>query len=380
MSFHHFFIFSLTFSLYFLSPVAGATSFTAIGITYSPATTATHSRPPSPERISALAISLGMNSVRLDQPNPATIRAFLYSNTTLLLNIPNSLVPSMAANRSNAFQWLYTMVVPFFPRVRISTISVGNDILENSPENSSFLLPAMENVHLALRDLGIRKIDVSTTFSFINVITSFFPPSAAQFREPALGNVISPLLQFLRDTNSSFLINIYPYNVYRMRSEIPIGYALFQEHAFGFRDDLTTGVRYRNLFDVMVDAVICAMAVSGHENIPLVVTETGWPSSSGDAGELDANPIYAELYMKGLVRHLRSGFGTPLRKEGVAETYIYEMFDKEEKLGTPKQNRTWGILYPNMTKKYNIDFSGSIRTVRNFWVSLIVASIGLSLL
>ncbi|KAF4380215.1 hypothetical protein F8388_016233 [Cannabis sativa] len=101
----------------------------------------------------------------------------------------------MAANRSNAFQWLYTMVVLFFPQVKISTISVGNDILEFSSENSNFLLPAIENIHLALRDLGIRRIDVSTTFSFINVITSFFLPSAAQFREPALGNVISPLLQ-----------------------------------------------------------------------------------------------------------------------------------------------------------------------------------------
>ncbi|KAF3438698.1 hypothetical protein FNV43_RR21462 [Rhamnella rubrinervis] len=34
-----------------------------------------------------------------------------------------------------------------------------------------------------------------------------------------------------------------------------------------FGDDLTTGVRYRDLFNMMVDAVISAMAVVGHENI-----------------------------------------------------------------------------------------------------------------
>ena len=109
----------------------------------------------------------------------------------------------------------------------------------------------------------------------------------------------------------------------------------------------------------MVDAVICAMAVAGHENIPVIVTETGWPSSSGDAAEIEANPEYAELYIKGLVKHLKSGVGTPLRKEGVSVTYIYELFDKDEKDGIAKKNRTWGILYPNMTKKYKIDFTGS---------------------
>lgn len=55
------------------------------------------------------------------------------------------------------------------------------------------------------------------------------------------------------------------------------------------------------------------MAVAGHENIPVGV---------------------AEMYIKGLVGHLRSGLGTPLRKEGVAETYIYELLDKDVKQGT----------------------------------------------
>jgi len=69
------------------------------------------------------------------------------------------------------------------------------------------------------------------------------------------------------------------------------------------------------------------------------------------------------MYLKGLVAHLRSGVGTPLRKEGVAEAYIYELFDDEEvRQGTTLSKRNWGILYPNMTKKYEIDFSGSLST------------------
>lgn len=143
-----------------------------------------------------------------------------------------------------------------------------------------FLLPAIRNLYLALRDLGIYKISVSTTFSFVKAVTiPPFPPSSANFQEP-LGELVSrPLLQFLEDTNSSFLVKIYSYNIYRMYPEIPIGFALFQEHPFNFRDDLVTGVRYRNLFDMMVDAVITSMAVAGHQNVPLVVAEAGWPSS-----------------------------------------------------------------------------------------------------
>ncbi|KAK9913679.1 hypothetical protein M0R45_037489 [Rubus argutus] len=342
----------LTLSLLTVTTSLPNTASTVIGATYSASTAATYPTPPTPERVASTVSSLGISSLRLDFSDPALVRAFLYSNTTLLLTIPNPLVPPLAANRSNALRWLYAHVVPFFPRTKISAISVGNDLLEATPEFSQFLIPAIRNVHLALLDLGIRKIAVSTTFSFVNVVTTPFPPSTAQFQDAPLQTVIRPLLQFLRDTNSSFFINIYPYNQYRLRSEIPISFPLFQEHPFSFRDDVTTGVRYRNLFDMMVDAVISSMAVAGHENIPLIVTETGWPSSSTDPSEVDANPVYAELYFKGLVGHLKSGRGTPLRKEGVTAVYIYELIDKQV-----KQGRNWGILFPNMTKKYKIDYS-----------------------
>ncbi|KAG2399368.1 Glucan endo-1,3-beta-glucosidase [Vigna angularis] len=77
-----------------------------------------------------------------------------------------------------------------------------------------------------------------------------------------------------------------PYNLYSLNPEIPLGIALFQEYPFNFCNDFTTGVHYRNLFDVMVDVVI-ALAIAGYETIPLVVTETGWPSFSVVENEFD---------------------------------------------------------------------------------------------
>ncbi|KAK7300557.1 hypothetical protein RJT34_11403 [Clitoria ternatea] len=319
----------------------------SIGVTYSAATR--H----SPESITSALNLLNLKSLRLEQPDPSIIRSLLYTNITLFLTIPNYMVAPIAANRSIALTWLYTYVIPFHPRVKITTISVGNAFLDVYPRSISHLLTAISHVHLSLRDLGIRHIAVSTSFSFFTAISSPFPPSAAQFQDPPGVTLFAPLLQFLHDTNSSFLINLYPYNLYRLRPEIPLGTALFQNYPFNFRDDFTTGVRYRNLFDIMVDAVVSALAVAGYESIPVVVTETGWPSGSVAANEAEANLGYAEIYLRGLVKHVRSGMGTPLLKDGVREVFVYEMFDDEG------AGRKWGVFYPNCTFKYRIDLSCS---------------------
>ncbi|KAJ0101791.1 hypothetical protein Patl1_06523 [Pistacia atlantica] len=359
--------FFFTFSLVFhLSLFHGSSSLPTIGITT--AANAPPQPPPPPERIASTVTSLNFQAVRLPGADPSIIRAFAYTNTSLLLSIPNILVPPLAANRSLALGWLYRHVLPFYPRSRISLISVGNDVFDSTPDFSPFLLPAIRNVYLALRDLGIKKVPVSTTFSFYNIITTSFPPSSARFEEPAGSLILKPLLQFLDDTNSSFLVNLYPYNMYRLYSEIPLGFALFQDFPFNFRDDLVTGVRYKNLFDMMADSVVSAMAVAGHVNTPIIVAETGWPSSGADSGEVEATRDYAEIYLKGLVAHLRSGLGTPLRKEGIAEVYIYELVDKEG-----KGNRSWGILHQNLTKKYKVEFSGGFKIGRFGGLLMLVA-------
>ncbi|KAL1535442.1 hypothetical protein AAHA92_28219 [Salvia divinorum] len=322
----------LTSTLLLLS----ASSFAAtIGVTYNP------SLPnlPPPERVASTLQSLRIPAVRLLDPS----------------------------NRSAAALWLHSHVLPYHPRTHISLISAGSDFTTTA-STSAELLPAIRNLRLALLDLGIRTISVSTTFSFIDIMTTSFPPSAAEFQEPIGSLIVRPLLQFLDETNSSFLINLYPYNIFKIKSEIPVGFVLFQSNPFNFRDDDVTGARYRNLFDMMVDAIVAAMAVSGQENVPVIVTETGWPTGSEaeDAGN------YAEMYLRGLITHLRSGSGTPLRKEGAAEAYVYELFDEGIQRGTTNNSngtsseaaaggKQWGILYPNMTMKYRFRFSDGIR-------------------
>ncbi|XP_021768965.1 glucan endo-1,3-beta-glucosidase 13-like [Chenopodium quinoa] len=370
--------FSLLFLLTTITSFSLTTSTPTIGVTIQH-----HPFSATPEHISAAVNRNRIAAVRLIDPDPNLIRAFSYSSVSLLLCIPNTLVHSLAANRSNAAVWLYTHVVPFYPRANISAISVGSDILSSSDDLADALLPAIRNIHVALHELGIRRISVSSTFSLIPLITSAFPPSSAEFSEPLNEHLIRPLLDFLEEANSSFLVNIHPYDFYRLNHEVVLGYALFQKSRYSFVDDPTTGVRYQNLFDTLVDAVLSAMAVAGHENIPVVVTETGWPNAPAISEENNANQVFAEMYLRGLLKHLKSGVGTPLKKEGVSGVYIYELFDKERDQGNSNASfRQWGIFYPNLTSKYDLDYSRSYRNAESngFWKILAVSLVVLALL
>ncbi|KAK7817493.1 glucan endo-1 [Quercus suber] len=91
---------------------------------------------------------------------------------------------------------------------------------------------------------------------------------------------------------------------------------------------------------MMVDVVVSAMVVVAYENISIVMVETGWLSFDADASEVEANSAYVEMYLKNLVVHLRLGISTLLRKEGVAEVYIYELFDKKVK---QRNDQNWGF-------------------------------------
>ncbi|XP_042027353.1 glucan endo-1,3-beta-glucosidase, acidic-like [Salvia splendens] len=197
----------------------------------------------------------------------------------------------------------------------------------------------------------------------------FLSPSSAatiaEFQEPIGPLIVHPLLQFLDGTNSSFLINLHPYHILKINSEIPIEFVLFQTNPFNFRDDVT-GARHRNLFDVTVDAIIAAMAASGKENVPVILAETGWPTGSEaeDAGN------YAEMYLRGLITHLRSGSGsgTPLFNEGIQRGTISSSNGTRSDAAAGE----WGILYPNMTMKYRFRFSDGIRCIIRGWLDFLL--------
>lgn len=204
---------------------ATACTATTFGVTYNPSIPNIS----PPEKVASTLHRLHIQAVHLLYPTPAALRAFANTNISLLLSVPNYLVSYFAASGSAATTWLYSHVLPFHPGTRISLISVGSDVIAATANfyaasgPTTTLVTAMKNLHFALRDLGIHSIPVSTTLSFINVMTTSFPPSSKEFQVPDNSLIITPLLQFLNETNSSLLINLYPYITYRMGSEIALG-------------------------------------------------------------------------------------------------------------------------------------------------------------
>ena len=85
------------------------------------------------------------------------------------------------------------------------------------------------------------------------------------------------------------MLNIYPYYDYmQSNGVIPLDYALFKSLPPNKEAvDSNTLLHYTNVFDAMVDAAYFAIAFLNYTNIPVVVTESGWPSKGG-SNEPDA--------------------------------------------------------------------------------------------
>ncbi|KAH7403917.1 hypothetical protein KP509_15G000100 [Ceratopteris richardii] len=215
------------------------------------------------------------------------------------------------------------------------------------------VLPAMQNIHLALSLFNIdHDIIVSTAHSF-SIITTSYPPSSGQF-DPAIATVyMKPMLNFLSKIGAPFFINVYPFFPYKENPTlIPLEYALFQPNA-GIQDAVTN-LHYTNMFDAQLDAVYFAMAALGYHNITLLVSETGWPSA-GDENEIGATIQNAKIYHENLIKHISSWHGTPYRPGSNIEVYLFALFNEDMKPG-PLSERNYGLFKPDGTMVYEFKF------------------------
>ncbi|KAM0017203.1 putative glucan endo-1,3-beta-D-glucosidase [Helianthus debilis subsp. tardiflorus] len=120
---------------------------------------------------------------------------------------------------------------------------------------------------------------------------------------------------------------------------------------------------------IKIDAVFAAMTALKYDDIPLVVSETGWPSK-GDDNEIGASVENAAAYNGNLIKRVLTGGGTPLRPKANLTVFLFALFNENKKPG-PESERNYGLFYPNMEKVYNIpftveglkDFSGEISPV-----------------
>ncbi|CAL9225645.1 unnamed protein product [Arabidopsis halleri] len=302
---------------------------------------------PSQSDTIALFRQNNIRRVRLYDPNQAALNALKNTGIEVIIGVPNSELRSLT-NPSSARSWLQNNVLNYYPAVSFKYIAVGNEV---SPSNGGdVVLPAMRNVYDALRGANLQdRIKVSTAID-MTLIGNSFPPSSGEFR----GDVrwyIDPIIGFLTSTNSALLANIYPYFSYVDNPrDISLSYALFTSPSVVVWD----GSRgYQNLFDALLDVIYSAVERSGGGSLPVVVSESGWPSNGGNAASFDN----ARAYYTNLASRVRENRGTPKRPGRGVETYLFAMFDENQK--SPEIEKNFGLFFPNKQPKFPITFSAA---------------------
>jgi hypothetical protein len=160
------------------------------------------------------------------------------------------------------------------------------------------------------------------------------------------------------------MINPYPYFAYQSDPRPDtLAFCLFQPNAG--RVDAGSRIRYTNMFDAQVDAVKSALGRSGYGGVDIVVAETGWPTK-GDPTEAGATVDNARAYVSNLVAHLRSGAGTPLMPGKPVDTYLFALYDEDQKPG-PTSERSFGLYHTDLSMAYDagLTSSGSAATPAN---------------
>ncbi|KAH7281953.1 hypothetical protein KP509_35G004900 [Ceratopteris richardii] len=221
-----------------------------------------HGPQPTPEMTVALLRLNNIGRVRRYEGRPEVTQAFVDSGIDLILGVPNEDIPLLATNTTGAVRWVQNNVVPF-PAAGISAIIVGNEWLFSRDNDPSLLLPTMENFQTALSSLGsaslsfLLNIKVSTAHAF-NILSTYFPPSSAKFRKPLIP-VLRPIADFLIQTESFFMVDIFPYLTVLTD---PLNTALQQFALFNSSQvvrDPNTNLTYTNLLDIQIDAVYAAL-------------------------------------------------------------------------------------------------------------------------
>uniref|UniRef100_A0A0D9VA42 Glucan endo-1,3-beta-D-glucosidase n=1 Tax=Leersia perrieri TaxID=77586 RepID=A0A0D9VA42_9ORYZ len=283
--------------------------------------------------------SNGIDSMRIYFPLADILEALSGSNIRLTMDVGNDQLAALATDSSAATSFVQNNIQPYSSTVNFAYIAVGNEVAGG---DTQYILPAMQNLNAALSAAGLgNQIKVSTSVS--QGVVGGFPPSSGTFT----ASHMPPIAQYLASTNSPLLANVYPYFAYvDNQAQIDINYALFTSPGTVVQDG---DKGYQNLFDALVDTFYSALESAGAGGVPVVVSESGWPSDGGTA----ASAGNAQTYNQNLINHV--GQGTP-KRPGRIETYIFAMFNENRK-GGAETEKHFGLFNPDQSPAYPINFS-----------------------
>ncbi|GLJ11176.1 hypothetical protein SUGI_0145630 [Cryptomeria japonica] len=313
-------------------------------------TRATHPLPP--DIVVGLLKDNGITKVKLFDAEKHAVRALANTGIEVMVGIPNDQLQVMATSSKAAVNWVESNITEFKldGGVNIRYVAVGNEPFLTAYNGTfvQYTFPALVNIQNALNKAGLGK-DVKATVPLNADVYAGTLPSEGDFRTDVRDLMIQ-MCQFLSSNDAPISVNIYPYLSLYTDANFPVDFAFFD----GSQIVVDNGLQYSNVFDANLDTLVWALKKAGFPNLPIIIGEVGWPTD----GEKSANINYAQRFNQGLMKHLMSGQGTPM-KAGIVETYLFSLIDEDAKSIAPGNfERHWGIFQYDGTPKYTLDLTG----------------------
>ncbi|KAL1189102.1 putative glucan endo-1,3-beta-glucosidase BG5 [Cardamine amara subsp. amara] len=278
---------------------------------------------PSPSDVIKFYKSQNVVKIRIFEPNKDILEA-LRGNREIgvIVGIKNEDLKALAANKDAVKTWFATNIDPYVSEVNITFITVGNQAIPGD-ENGPYVFPVMQSLTNIVKSRNL-PILISTTITTTS-LAALKPPSAAVLT-PLARKQLFPVLKLLSLSSTPILVNIYPYYFYVADPKnVPLEYANFNTDKVVVKDG---SLSYTNMFDAIFDGFLWAMEKEEVRNVPLVVSETGWPSAgNGDK----TTPALQYTYNGNFVKHVASGKGTPKRPNSRIDGYIFETYNENQK-------------------------------------------------
>ncbi|KAG5561027.1 hypothetical protein RHGRI_004149 [Rhododendron griersonianum] len=306
----------------------------------------------SPPTVVDLLRENKIGKVKMFDADPDVLKGLMGSGIQVMVGIPNEMLGLISSSAGASDLWVQKNVSAYLGKggANIRYVAVGNEpfLSSYSGQFQSYVIPALMNLQQSLAKANLAGYVKLVVPCNADAYESSLPSQGA-FR-PELTDIMTQIVSLLNSNGSPFVVNIYPFLSLYGNSDFPQDYAFFEGTSHAVTDGSNV---YYNAFDGNFDTLVAALSKIGYGQMPIVVGEVGWPTD----GAFGANLTAARVFNQGLINHILSNKGTPLRPgDPPMDIYLFSLFDEGAKSILPGNfERHWGIFSFDGQAKYPLD-------------------------